>query len=116
MNGLAVFGESTQNTTDSKYTYSNVVSLELMSELAKRDSRFDNINQADVLNIALMLLDGFITSKDPKSKGKLHEFIDDFEEFKFFAINTINHTRMMNAGYNMTIDDFISQRGEQDGF
>ena len=112
MNGLAVFVETSVNTTDSKYTYSNVVSLDLMCELAKKDSRFDNINQADVLNLALMVLDGFITSKDPKAKGKLHEFIDDFNEFKDFAISTINHTRVMNAGYNMTIDEFIQARSD----
>ena len=80
MNGLAVFGETSVNTTDSKYTYSNVMSLDIMSELAKHDERFDNINQADVLNLALMVLDGFITSKEQSSKNKLCEFANDRDE------------------------------------
>lgn len=111
MSAFAVFGESTKNTTDSIYTYSNIMSLDLMSDLAKDDERFENINQADVLNLALMLLDGFVSSKKPKSKLKLHEFIDKPEEFKFFAINTINHARVMNAGYNKAIDEFIEEEG-----
>ena len=114
MSTFAVFGESTQNTTDSIYTYSNIMSLDIMSELAKYDERFNNINQADVLNLALMLLDGFVNSKKPKSKMKLHDFVDDFDDFKFFALNTIKHARMMNKGYNEAIDEFI-EGGELDG-
>lgn len=105
----AVFGETTVNTTDSIYTYSNIMSLDIMSELAKQDDRFENINQADVLNLALMLLDGFVTSKKPKSKMKLHDFVDDVEDFKFFALNTIKHARIMNKGYNEVINECIKE-------
>ena len=110
--GLAVFGETNVNDTSSIYTYSNVMTLDLMSELAKNDERFDNINQADVLNLALMVLDGFITSKKESSKSKLCEFANDREEFKIFALNTINYCRFVNKGYNSTIDEFIQARSD----
>lgn len=112
MNGLAVFGETSVNTTDSIYTYSNVMSLDLMTELAKHDERFLDINQADVLNLALMVLDGFITSKEQSSKKKLIEFVNDREEFQDFALSTINYCRFVNKGYNSTIDEFINQRSD----
>ena len=112
MNGLVVFGETKVNTTDSKYTYSNIMALDLMRELSENDERFLNINQADVLNLALMLLDGFITSKEQKSKDKLCEFAHDPEEFKKFALSTMKYCRLANVGYNISIDELISQRSD----
>ena len=85
-----------------------------MSALAQ-DERFMNINQADVLNLALMVLEGFITSKRQSSKDKLCAFVYDLDDFKAFALNTIKYCRLVNEGYNISLDEFIKE-GEMNGF
>lgn len=105
-----VFGESTCNTTDSKYTYANALSLDIMDKLGN-DSRFLDCTQADVLNLALVILYGFVRPQDHDhvSKAKLHEFIEDFNEFKDFAMFTMNTCRRNNVAYNGIIDDLIQK-------
>ena len=112
MSKLAVFGETTNNNTDSKYTYANVVTLEFL-EMLSDDIRFENINQADVVNLALMLLDGVFKSNNVESKEKLCEMCYDVDAFKTFAINTINYCRLANQGYNISINEFIEQRSDK---
>jgi len=105
-----VFGESTCNTTDSKYTYANALSLDIMDKLGN-DSRFLDCTQADVLNLALVILYGFVRPQDHDhvSKAKLHEFIEDFKEFKDFAMFTMNTCRRNNVAYNGIIDELIAK-------
>ena len=105
-----VFGETTQNTTDSRYTYANALTLDIMDKLGD-DKRFLECNQADVLNLALVILYGFMGKEqhDKVSKAKLHEFIEDFEEFKDFAMFTMNTCRANNVACNGVIDDLIEQ-------
>lgn len=107
---FVVFGESTCNTTDSKYTYANALTLDIMDKLGN-DKRFLDCTQADVLNLSLVILYGFIAPKDHDkvSKAKLHEFIEDFNEFKDFSMFTMNTCRRNNVAYNSIIDDLIEQ-------
>lgn len=107
---FVVFGESTCNTTDSKYTYANALTLDIMDKLGN-DKRFLDCTQADVLNLSLVILYGFIAPQnhDKVSKAKLHEFIEDFNEFKDFSMFTMNTCRRNNVAYNSIIDDLIEQ-------
>lgn len=105
---FVVFGESTCNTTDSCYTYANALTIGIMDKLGN-DKRFLECTQADVLNLALVILYGFIAPDDHDkiSKAKLHEFIEDFKEFKDFAIFTMNTCRANNVAYNEILDELI---------
>lgn len=105
-----VFGETTQNTTNSRYTYANALTLDIMDKLGD-DKRFLDCTQADVLNLALVILYGFMGKEqhDKVSKAKLHEFIEDFNEFKDFAMFTMNTCRANNVACNGVIDDLIEQ-------
>lgn len=107
---FVVFGESTCNTTDSKYTYANALTLDIMDKLGN-DKRFLDCTQADVLNLSLVILYGLIAPQDHDkvSKAKLHEFIEDFNEFKDFAMFTMNTCRRNNVAYNGIIDDLIEK-------
>ena len=107
---FVVFGESTCNTTDSKYTYANALTLDIMDKLGN-DKRFLDCTQADVLNLSLVILYCFIAPQDHDkvSKAKLHEFIEDFNEFKDFSMFTMNTCRRNNVAYNSIIDDLIEQ-------
>lgn len=107
---FVVFGESSCNTTDSKYTYANALTLDIMDKLGN-DKRFLDCTQADVLNLSLVILYGFIAPQDHDkvSKAKLHEFIEDFNEFKDFAMFTMNTCRRNNVAYNGIIDDLIEK-------
>ena len=107
---FVVFGESTCNTTDSKYTYANALTLDIMDKLGN-DKCFLDCTQADVLNLSLVILYGFIAPQDHDkvSKAKLHEFIEDFNEFKDFSMFTMNTCRRNNVAYNSIIDDLIEQ-------
>lgn len=111
---FVVFGESRCNTTDSKYTYANALTLDLMIKLSE-DKRFDECTQADVLNLALVILYGFVApdDHDKVSKAKLHEFVEDFKEFKDFAMFTMNTCRANNVAYNGIIDDLIENEVQQ---
>lgn len=111
---FVVFGESTCNTTDSLYTYVNALTLDIMDKLAD-DKRFHNCTQADMINLALVILYGFIAPQDPDkvSKVKLHEFVEDFKEFKDFAMFTMNTCRANNVAYNGIIDDLIQREAAQ---
>ena len=108
---FVVFGESNCNTTDSNFTYANILTLEIMEKLGD-DSRFLECTQADVLNLALVILYGFVGYNDHNkiSKAKLHDFIEDWKEFKDFAMFTMNTCRASNVAYNCIIDDLIEQR------
>lgn len=107
---FVVFGESTCNTTDSKYTYANALTFDIMDKLGN-DKRFLDCTQADVLNLSLVILYGLIAPQDHDkvSKAKLHEFIEDFNEFKDFAMFTMNTCRRNNVAYNGIIDDLIEK-------
>ena len=107
---FVVFGETTCNTTDSLFTYANALTVDIMLKLAE-DKRFNECTQADVLNLALVILYGFMGKEqhDKVSKAKLHEFIEDFEEFKDFAMFTMNTCRANNVACNGVIDDLIEQ-------
>lgn len=107
---FVVFGESTCNTTDSKYTYANALTLDIMDKLGN-DKRFLDCTQADVLNLSLVILYGFVAPQDHDkvSKAKLHEFIEDFNEFKDFAMFTMNTCRRNNVAYNGIIGDLIEK-------
>ena len=105
-----VFGETTQNTTASNYTYANALTLDIMQRLGD-DERFLECNQADVLNLAIVILYGFVGHDEHNkiSKAKLHEFVEDFNEFKDFSMITMNTCRRNNVAYNSIIDDLIEQ-------
>lgn len=107
---FVVFGETTCNTTDSHFTYANALTIDIMDKLGD-DSRFLDCNQADVLNLALVILYGFVGYKDHNkiSKAKLHEFIEDWNEFKDFAMFTMNTCRRNNVAYNGIIDELIEK-------
>lgn len=109
-----VFGETSCNTTDSKYTYANALTLDIMDKLGD-DARFLDCTQADVLNLSLVILYGFIAPQDHDhvSKAKLHEFIEDFKEFKDFAMFTMNTCRANNVAYNGIIDELIAKETAQ---
>ena len=111
---FVVFGESTCNTTDSKYTYANALTLDIMDKLGN-DKRFLDCTQADVLNLSLVILYGFIAPQDHDkvSKAKLHEFIEDFNEFKDFSMYTMNMCRQKNMDCNEFIDDLIKKETAQ---
>ena len=111
---FVVFGESTCNTTDSKYTYANALTLDIMDKLGN-DKRFLDCTQADVLNLSLVILYGFIAPQDHDkvSKAKLHEFIEDFNEFKDFSMYTMNMCRQKNMACNELIDDLIKKETAQ---
>lgn len=109
-----VFGETTQNTTASNYTYANALTLDIMERLGD-DKRFLECTQADVLNLALVILYGFVGHDEHNkiSKAKLHEFVEDFSEFKDFAMFTMNTCRANNVAYNSIIDDLIEKETAQ---
>ena len=111
---FVVFGESTCNTTDSKYTYANALTLDIMDKLGN-DKRFLDCTQADVLNLSLVILYGFFAPNehDRVSKAKLHEFIEDFNEFKDFSMYTMNMCRQKNMACNEFIDDLIKKETAQ---
>ena len=111
---FVVFGESTCNTTDSKYTYANALTLDIMDKLGN-DKRFLDCTQADVLNLSLVILYGFIAPQDHDkvSKAKLHEFIEDFNEFKDFSMYTMYMCRQKNMACNEFIDDLIKKETAQ---
>lgn len=87
---FVVFGETTCNTTKSNYTYANTITPDIMDKLCN-DKRFLDCTQADVLNLALVMLYGFFGHDEHTklSKAKLHEFIEDFKEFKDFSMFNI---------------------------
>ena len=105
-----VFGETKCNTTDSHYTYANALTFDIMDKLGD-DSRFLDCTQADVLNLSLVILYGFMArdEHDKVSKAKLHEFIEDWDDFKNFAIFTMNACRRNNVQYNCFIDELIEK-------
>lgn len=109
-----VFGETAGNTTDSLYTYANALTLDIMERLGE-DSRFLDCTQADVVNLALVILYGFVAPQDHDriSKAKLHEFAEDFNEFKDFAMFSMNTCRRNNVAYNTAIDELIEQEVTQ---
>lgn len=109
-----VFGETTQNTTSSNYTYANALTLDIMERLGD-DKRFLECTQADVLNLALVILYGFVGHDEHNkiSKAKLHEFVEDFNEFKDFSMFTMNTCRRNNVAYNSIIDDLITKETAQ---
>lgn len=111
---FVVFGETTQNTTNSRYTYANALTLDIMDKLGD-DKRFLDCTQADVLNLALVILYGFMGKEqhDKVSKAKLHEFIEDFKEFKDFSMYTMNMCRQKNMACNEFIDDLIKKETAQ---
>lgn len=111
---FVVFGESTCNTTDSKYTYANALTLDIMDKLGN-DKRFLDCTQADVLNLSLVILYGFVEPNEHGrvSKAKLHEFIEDFNEFKDFSMYTMNMCRQKNMACNEFIDDLIKKETAQ---
>lgn len=111
---ICVFGETTVNTTDSIYTYANALTLDIMKRLAD-DKRFLDCTQADVLNLALVILYGFVAPNehDRVSKAKLHEFIEDFNELKDFSMYTMNMCRQKNMACNEFIDDLIKKETAQ---
>ena len=111
---LMVFGESKGNKPDSIYTYANTLTFDIMEKLAD-DKRFLACNQADILNLSLIILYGFIShdEHDHVSKAKLHEFIEDFKEFKDFAMFTMNVCRQNNVAYNDTIKELIKKETAQ---
>ncbi len=111
---FVVFGESTCNTTDSKYTYANALTLDIMDKLGN-DKRFLDCTQADVLNLSLVILYGFVAPNEHGrvSKAKLHEFIEDFNEFKDFSMYTMNMCRQKNMACNEFIDDLIKKETAQ---
>ena len=104
-----VFGETACNTTDSQYTYANAVSFAIMDELGE-DARFLDCTQADIINLALVVLDGFV---NPETRNKcskmLHGFVEDYEEFKKFAIFMMNTCRRNNVEYNSIIHETIEK-------
>ena len=106
-----VFGETPYNTTESNYTYANALTFDIMLKLAE-DTRFDECTQSDVVNLALIILYGFVAPEDHDkvSKKKLHEFINDFEDFKDFAMFTMNTCRRNNAISNEVIDELIEEK------
>ena len=87
---FVVFGETTCNTTKSNYTYANTITPDIMDKLGN-DERFLDCTQADVLNLSLVILYGFVAPNEHGcvSKAKLHEFIEDFNEFKDFSMFNI---------------------------
>ena len=105
-----IFGETNGNTTDSAYTYANALTLDIMLRLAD-DKRLDDCTQADIVNTALIILYGFVAPEDHDggSKEKLHELIEDFEEFKNFAVFTMNTCRRNNVISNSAIDELIEK-------
>ena len=111
---FVVFGETTCNTTDSRYTYANALTIDIMDKLGD-DARFLECTQADVLNLALVLLYGFVGHDDHNkiSKAKLHEFIEDYGEFKDFAMFTMNTCRRNNVAFNGIIDEIIEKETAQ---
>lgn len=110
---LTLFGELKENTPDSIYTYANSLTLDIMGNLAE-DTRFLDCNQADVLNLALILLCGFLHNESNKvGKEKLHDFIEDYNEFKDFAMFTMNTCRANNVAYNDAITDLIKAETSQ---
>ena len=106
-----VFGETSCNDTDSNYTYANALTLDLMKRLADVDTRFDLCTQADIVNLALVLTYGFVAPEDhdEASKKQLRKFVDDFDDFRNFAIFAMNSCRRMNVEYNSEIDDIIEK-------
>lgn len=103
---LCVFGETTRNTTNSKYTFANAVTLAML-ELLGDDPRFLDCNQADMLNLALSILNGFIPHPDKskeEQKQVLHKILDDDVEFKNFALHIINYSRRENDVENKSIE------------
>lgn len=110
-----VFGETSCNDTDSKYTYANALTLDIMKRLADDDIRFDVCTQADIVNMALVITYGFVApdDHDEASKEQLHKFIDDFDDFKNFAIFTMNTCRRHNVAYNSAIDEIIEEETAQ---
>ena len=110
----AIFGETTSNTTKSLYTYANALTFDIM-EILGEDERFIDCNQADVLNLALVMLYGFVAPRDHDriSKAKLHDFVEDFKEFKDFALFSMNSCRQNNAMYNLAFDDIIEKETAQ---
>lgn len=110
-----VFGEATCNTTDSKYTYANALTIDIMGRLASKDNRFDECTQADIVNMALIIAYGFVAPEDhdKTSKEQLHKFIEDFEDFKNFAIFSMNTCRRNNVAYNCAIDEYLEKETAQ---
>ena len=43
------------------------------------------------------------------SKSKFHEFVDDFDEFKDFALFTMNKGRRANKQYNSVLSDLFER-------
>ena len=105
-----VFGETRHNTTESNYTYANALTIDLMARLGD-DERFLDCTQADVVNLGLILLYGFVAPEEQNkvSKQKLKDFINDFEDFKDFAMFTMNICRCKNEMYNNEIDELITK-------
>ena len=111
---FVVFGETSNNTTESLFTYANTLTIDIMQTLAD-DDRFLDCTQADVLNLALVILYGFMArdEHDKLSKAKLHEFIEDWSEFKDFAMFTMNTCRAHNVACNCILDDMIETETAQ---
>ena len=109
-----IFGESNCNINESNYTYANALTIDIMDRLAD-DSRFLDCTQADVLNLALVILYGFVAHEehDEESKAKLQEFVEDFNEFKDFAIFTMNISRRNNVLSNSMLDVIMEKETEK---
>ena len=108
-----VFGESKLN-TKSIYTYANALTVDIMDRLGN-DKRFLDCNQADILNLALVILYGFVSPEEHNnvSKGKLHEFVENYTNFKDFAMLTINTCRLNNVKYNDMLDEVFEDKNTQ---
>lgn len=79
-----IFGETSELSPDSIYTYANSFSLNLLKLLGE-DDRFLDINQADLLNIALSLFMTCIMQyNNPRMAKYFRQVLLDYEEFKEF--------------------------------
>lgn len=105
-----VFGETTEPKKDSIFTNANLLSFELM-EMLGEDERFSDITQADILDLALVLLHIIMlrAREENKFKDSLNPVIDDYEELKDFATLVINKCRRMNYLFNKDMDYILKE-------
>lgn len=110
---MSAFAETPEIKINSMFHYSNTMTLEVLDALKEHDARFDDAHEFDIVNLALVLLIGF-------AKPELHnkdirdlyiKLFDDYDEFKTFAIYTMNQSRINNNECNKELINMLHEQG-----
>lgn len=102
-----VFGETSKLYPDTDYAYANSLSFDILNILGK-DERFEDINQADLLNMALsVFMTCIMQYKHPKMALYFRQVLLDYDEFKEYIFLLMKDGRDENEQLLAKLEEWI---------